>query len=65
MSDFESKYVLRREYDALSARVAAAEDALNIVTIIDERLGKGWTRELAHALFPHIEGLGVSNRAPK
>lgn len=37
---------------ALEARCRDNQDAHNIVTLIDERMGKGWTRSLASALFP-------------
>lgn len=44
-------YVTKADYDALVAELAVAKDAQNIVTVIDERMGKGWTRDLAHSLF--------------
>ena len=41
------------DYDRLERE---RKDASNIVTVIDERMGKGWTRDLAHALFPFVKG---------
>lgn len=44
--------VAASDYAALEARCRDNQDAHNIVTLIDERMGKGWTRSLASALFP-------------
>jgi hypothetical protein len=39
---------------SLSEAFANGQAAMNIVNLIDERMGKGWTRSLASALWPSI-----------